>query len=275
MNKEKPRIGAGEERKTNDRRSLAMFIASMLIFGTIGIFRRSIPLPSAFLAFFRGISGGLFLLLFSRLRRRGASRRIPRRELLLLAVTGAMIGFNWMLLFEAYNHTSVAVATLCYYMQPTIVILLSPAVFRERLTGRKLACALISSHKYLEEIDPLALTALMAGCSAALALIGSFIFEGGIQLAHTTGRAWLIIVYLAIACTLGGYMMQNLALTKISERSVALLQSLCPVMTAIFSFLILGEKLSAAGVLGAIIIISCVSAATAFDGQLPTEDVVE
>lgn len=138
-----------------------------------------------------------------------------------------------------------------------------------------MACALISSRKYLEEIDPLALTALMAGCSAALALIGSFIFEGGIQLAHTTGRAWLIIVYLAIACTLGGYMMQNLALTKISERSVALLQSLCPVMTAIFSFLILGEKMSAIGVLGAIIIISCVSAATAFDGQLPTEDVVE
>ena len=138
-----------------------------------------------------------------------------------------------------------------------------------------MACALISSHKYLEEIDPLALTALMAGCSAALSLIGSFIFEGGIQLEHTTGRAWLIIIYLALACTLGGYMMQNLALTKISERSVALLQSLCPVMTAIFSFLILGEKLSAVGVLGAIIIISCVSAATAFDGQLPTEDVVE
>ena len=121
-----------------------MFIASMLIFGTIGIFRRSIPLPSAFLAFARGILGGLFMLLLGRLRRKGASTPLPRRILLRLAVTGAMIGFNWMLLFEAYNHTTVAVATLCYYMQPTLVILLSPLVFRERLTAGKGLCALVS-----------------------------------------------------------------------------------------------------------------------------------
>ena len=121
-----------------------MFIASMLIFGTIGIFRRSIPLPSAFLAFARGILGGLFMLLLGRLRRKGASAPLPRRILLRLVVTGAMIGFNWMLLFEAYNHTTVAVATLCYYMQPTLVILLSPLVFRERLTAGKGLCALVS-----------------------------------------------------------------------------------------------------------------------------------
>lgn len=130
--------------KTNERGSLGMFIAAMLIFGTIGVFRRYIPLPSAFLAFARGILGGLFLLLFIRLRGKGASRPLPPRLLLRLAMTGAMIGFNWMLLFEAYNHTTVAVATLCYYMQPTIVILLSPIIFRERLTGRKMICALVS-----------------------------------------------------------------------------------------------------------------------------------
>ena len=49
-----------------------------------------------------------------------------------------------MLLFEAYNHTTVAVATLCYYMQPTIVMLLSPVFFRERLTGKKAACAAVA-----------------------------------------------------------------------------------------------------------------------------------
>ena len=113
------------------KRPLGMFIASMLIFGTIGIFRRFIPLPSAFLAFARGILGGLFLLAFVKLRGKGGSRPLPPRLLLRLAGTGAMIGFNWMLLFEAYNYTTVAVATLCYYMQPTIVILLSPIVFQE------------------------------------------------------------------------------------------------------------------------------------------------
>ncbi len=130
--------------KTNGRKSLGMFVASMLIFGTIGVFRRSILLPSAFLAFARGILGGLFLLVFVSLRGRSVFRGLPRRLLARFALTGAMIGFNWMLLFEAYNHTTVAVATLCYYMQPTIVMLLSPLIFREKLTGRKAACALVS-----------------------------------------------------------------------------------------------------------------------------------
>ena len=126
-----------------------------------------------------------------------------------------------------------------------------------------MACALVSSKKHLETVDPAAMTSLMAGCSAVMALAGSFIVEGGIHLETTTGRAWLIIIYLAIACTLLGYLMQNLALTKISDRSVALIQSLCPVMTALFAFLLLGERLSAAGMAGALIIIICVTAATA------------
>ena len=56
--------------------------------------------------------------------------------------------------------------------------------------------------------------------------------------------------------------MQNLALTRISGRSASLLQTLCPVMTAVFAFILLGEKLSAAGIAGALIIISCVTAST-------------
>ena len=50
-----------------------------------------------------------------------------------LIITGAAMGINWILLFEAYNYTTVAVATLCYYMEPTIVILLSPFLFQEPL----------------------------------------------------------------------------------------------------------------------------------------------
>ena len=44
------------ENRANDRRSMLMFIGSMLIFGTIGIFRRYIPLPSAFIAMIRANS---------------------------------------------------------------------------------------------------------------------------------------------------------------------------------------------------------------------------
>ena len=63
-------------------------------------------------------------------------------------------------------------------------------------------------------------------------------------------------------CTFLGYLLQNLALTRISDRSVALLQTLCPVMTAIFAFILLGERLSMAGMAGAVIIIVCVLLST-------------
>ena len=49
--------------------SLVKLTASMLIFGTVGIFRRSIPVSSEFLAFSRGILGALFLLGFLGLRK--------------------------------------------------------------------------------------------------------------------------------------------------------------------------------------------------------------
>ncbi len=129
------------------------------------------------------------------------------------------------------------------------------------------AGALVFTKGYIEMVDPVSLTALQAGCSAAIALGGSLIFEGGIHMERTTPIAWLIILYLAIACTFLGYLMQNLALTKISERSVALLQTLCPVMTACFAFFLLGERLSPAGIAGAVIIIVCVAASTAAGGK--------
>ena len=99
---------------------MAAFVASMLIFGTIGVIRRYIPLPSALLACTRGILGGLFLLLLNKVKIKEAGARLPLWDLLRLILTGAMIGVNWILLFEAFSYTSVAVATLCYYMEPTL-----------------------------------------------------------------------------------------------------------------------------------------------------------
>ena len=52
------------------------------------------------------------------------------------------MGFNWILLFEAYRYTTVSTATLCYYMAPIIVILVSPVLLREKLTAKKLVCVL-------------------------------------------------------------------------------------------------------------------------------------
>lgn len=116
-------------------------IGAMVIFGTIGIFRRYIPLPSSLLALARGIIGAAFLLLINR---RKPDLSAIRKNGLLLLLSGAALGANWILLFESYRYTSVATATLCYYMAPILLILVSPLLLKERLSGRKLLCVAVA-----------------------------------------------------------------------------------------------------------------------------------
>lgn len=118
-----------------------MLLTSVFIFGTIGIFRRYIPLSSSLIALVRGGIGSVFLISLIYFSKKKLDMTAVRRNLLLLILSGAAIGFNWILLFEAYNYTSVATATLCYYLAPILVILASPFVLKESLTRRKVLCA--------------------------------------------------------------------------------------------------------------------------------------
>jgi len=48
------------------------------------------------------------------------------------------MGVSWMFLFEAYAQIGVSISTLAYYCGPVIVMILSPIVFKEKLTAIKL-----------------------------------------------------------------------------------------------------------------------------------------
>lgn len=130
------------------------------------------------------------------------------------------------------------------------------------LSALLIAGSLVFGEHALERVDPLTLTALQAAASALMATICAPILNGGWHLADTSPSIWAIIVYMAICCTLAGYLLQNAALTAIPSRTVALLQCFCPVMTAAFSRLILGERLSLPGIIGAGVILVCVIAET-------------
>lgn len=68
-----------------------------------------------------------------------------KKEVPLLLLSGAAMGVNWILLFEAYRYTSVSVATLSYYFAPVIVTLVCPILFHEKLTGKKFLCFVMST----------------------------------------------------------------------------------------------------------------------------------
>ena len=119
-------------------------ILAMIIFGTIGIFRKYIPLSSGIVAWVRGVLGVAFLLIFIKMKKIKMDWNSIRAHLKILLISGGLIGMNWVLLFESYRYTSVAVATLCYYMAPIFVMTVSPFVLKEKMTVKKAVCVFVA-----------------------------------------------------------------------------------------------------------------------------------
>ena len=93
--------------------------ASMLIFSSIGIFVKYIPMPSSVIAFARGLIGMIFLLLVVLVTKNKISLRNIKRNILVLALSGAAIGFNWIFLFEAYK-SSISISQSYLFLPSAI-----------------------------------------------------------------------------------------------------------------------------------------------------------
>lgn len=281
-----------EKKTANNPKSVLMIITSMLIFGTIGIFRRYIPLSSAFLACSRGLLGGIFILIFIKLRRGGDAQRLPKKAALWLAATGALIGVNWMLLFEAYNHTTVAVATLCYYMQPTIVVLLSPLIFKEKLTAKKAVCALVAiigmvfvsgvvggakqtgspkgiilgllaavfyaavviMNKRISGIDAYQKTTIQL-LSAGIVMIPYLLLTKGLRMEALTTKTVVLLLVVGLVHTGIAYLLYFGSMDGLKAQSIAIFSYIDPVSALFFSAILLKEPLSMYGMIGAVMII--------------------
>ena len=264
---------------------------SMIIFGTIGIFRRLIPLSSGLVAMSRGLIGVLFLLLVMRLRGDGMDRAAVRRKLPLLCLSGAAIGVNWILLFEAYNYTSVATATLCYYLAPMFVILASPLVLREKLTLRKLACvsaallgmvfvsgvleasggaglkgvllglgaavlyaSVVLMNKQLGDVPAYDRTIVQLGSSAAVLLPYVLLVEEVSIEAFTPGVIALLLV-VGIVHTGIAYALYFGSLMQLKAQTAAILSYIDPVVAVLLSALLLKEHMSLLSGLGAVLVL--------------------
>lgn len=311
--------------ESNRPGSLLMLASSMLIFGTIGIFRRYIPLPSGLLAFSRGAIGAVFLGLFMKCRgllkrKQGAGsgeggegakprdaenslqelqRKTSSGTMLLLILSGALIGVNWILLFEAYNYTTVATATLCYYMEPTIVILLSPLFFRERLTAKKLLCALLAvlgmflvsgaagqglpqgnallgilyglgaaclyaavviMNKCIRNVDPYLKTILQLA-SASVCITPYLALTGQFSHVRLDGFSVLMLLIVGLVHTGIAYTLYFGSTDGLKAQTIALFSYIDPVSALFFSLIFLHEPMGAAGIAGAVLILGAAFAA--------------
>lgn len=268
-------------------------LGSMAIFGTIGLLRRYIPYPSAFVALVRGVVGALFLLAVVGLKKQAISWRSVRKNALLLLLSGAALGFNWIFLFESYNHTSVATATLCYYLAPILVILTSPIFFKEKLTRRKLRCAfgalvgtvavsgLLDSglpgvselkgigfglaaavlyacvmilNKKLRGIGPYDRTIAQLALASAVLLPYVLLTEDISQMAFSPLPLALLAVA-GIVHTGVAYWLYFSSMGSLKAQTVAIYSYLDPILSIVLSMAVLKEPMSPAAAIGAVLIL--------------------
>lgn len=279
--------------KESQIKSYLMFLGSMLIFGTIGVFRRYIPVSSTLLAFMRGLLGSAALFIFVKLKRKKLSQKISFKVLLLLILSGGLIGLNWIFLFEAYNYTTIATATLCYYMQPTIVVLLSPILFKEHLGFKKGICVITSvigmilvSGVFESEsqnsayakgvafglasavlyavvvilnkkipIDDAYKKTVIQLFSASVVLIPYLLLTENLISVKLSPTAIVLIIILGIVHTGIAYAMYFASIPSLSAQSIAIMSYLDPVSALFISAVILAEGISLYGITGAVLII--------------------
>ena len=275
-------------------------IGSMTVFGSIGLFVRYIPLPSAEIALYRAVLALLLLggvLLYK--KKAAKTRLLPTmRDLRLLALSGAAMGFNWIFLFEAYRYTTVSTATLSYYFAPILVTVISPLLFRERLSARQIVCFIVSTagvvlltgisavtgreligiafglaaaclyatvvliNKGLGEGDPIVRTALQF-VAAILVLTPYVLFTSGITLSTLAGAGWVCLICVGLVHTGITYCIYFSSLRGLPGQEAAILSYIDPLTAVILSVFVLGESISVPQIIGGVLIL-CASAVNEF-----------
>ena len=268
-----------------------MMVLSMAVFGTLGPFVRGIPVSSGELALYRAVLAALLIGAFLTV----TGQKIPfgriRREVPLLLASGVAMGFNWILLFQAYKYTTVSVATLSYYFAPVIVTVVSPVLFRERLTGKQLLCFVMSTlglvmitgigdlsgnghligilfglgaavlyatvvllNKFIRNVAGIHRTSLQF-LAAILVLIPYVALSGGVTLGTLPASGWVNLLIVGLVHTGITYCMYFSSLQELPGQKAAILSYIDPLVAVVISVLVLEESMTLWQAAGGVLIL--------------------
>ena len=268
-----------------------MLIASMTIFGTLGIFVRNISVSSGELALYRAVLAALLIGLFLLVTKQRISFGNIRKELPLLLVSGMAMGINWILLFEAYKYTTVSVATLSYYFAPVIVTAVCPILFREKLTAKQILCFLMSTlglvlitglggagggtdltgilfglgaacfyatvvllNKFIRNVEGIHRTFLQF-LAAIVVLVPYVAMTGGSTLGSLDGVGWANLLVVGLIHTGVTYCMYFSSLKELPGQKAAILSYIDPLVAVLVSVTVLGEPMTLWQLAGGLLIL--------------------
>ena len=274
-------------------RAKLQMILAMVLYGTISVFVRGIPLTSAEIALLRAGIALAALLAWRFARRAPAPARGLGRDVPLLLLSGAAMGFNWIFLFEAYKYTTVSVATLSYYFAPVIVIVASPILFRERMTRRQALCfvgataglvlvidvgalssnagqlrgvafglaaavlyaSVILMNKGIRGVSGLDRTILQFAAAAGV-LLPYVLITTGIHMEYMDAAGWARLICVGVVHSGVAYVLYFSALRTLSGQQTAILSYIDPLVAVLISVAVLRERATAAQLLGGAMILA-------------------
>ena len=271
--------------------SRLMLIASMIMFGTLGPFVRNIPVSSGELALYRAVLAILLIAVFLLLTRQKIPFAKIKKMLPLLLASGVAIGINWIFLFEAYKYTTVSVATLSYYFAPVLVTIVSPILFKEKLSCRQILCFVMSTlglvlitgigsvgkgkdligilfglgaavfyamvvlcNKYIKEVEGIHRT-FFQFLAAVVTLLPYVLLTSGVTLGSLSGVGWVNLLIVGLLHTGVTYCMYFSSLKELPGQEVAILSYVDPLVAVVVSVTILDEKISFWQILGGFLIL--------------------
>ena len=108
----------------------------MIIWGSLGVFTRSIPLSALSLAFLRAFIALPVLFAVMKMKK---TEKVKWTLLKPYLISGVLLGFGWLTLFYGFKHTSISSAVMIYNMCPVYVMIAAPLILKETITKIQIA----------------------------------------------------------------------------------------------------------------------------------------
>ena len=204
-----------------------LLVLSMIIFGSVALFVKQIGLSSGEISLYRALIALILIGLYLLITKQKIDFKTLKKDILLLFLSGAAMGFNWIFLFEAYNYTSVSVATLSYYFSPVILVVLSSVFLKEKLNLKSVLCFLVAVIGMVLIIDPKnlfgndgSITGVLLGLMAAL-LYAVVVFLN-MFIKNVSGIKRTFLQFLAAAVLLFPYVLLTDGINILNLTSVGL-----------------------------------------------------
>ena len=275
-----------------ESRARWMLIASMAIFGTIGLFVRNIDLASAEIALYRATLAIVLLSLYLLVTQQKIELKKIKKSLPLLLISGVAMGFNWILLFEAYKYTTVSVATLSYYFAPVIVTLACPILFKEKMGLKQWLCFIMSTvgivlitgigdlsqgsshflgilfglgaaclyatvillNKFIKDVVGIHRTFLQF-IAAFIVLVPYVALTGGFHFMTLPAHGWIYLLIVGFVHTGITYCLYFSSLKEMTGQKAAILSYIDPLVAVLISVTILEETMTLPQIIGGLLIL--------------------